>query len=437
VRAQLAKTFQSLQVRNFRLFSGGQLIKLIGVWMQFTAQDWLVLQLSNNSAYALGLVTAMQFTPVLLLTLYGGRLADRYDKRRMLLGANVVFSALALGMGVLVATDRVTLHWVFVLAALMGIVNAIETPARQSFVAEMVDRELLPNALSLSAATFNTARIVGPALAGVAIDLIGLYPVFLVNVLTYLAPAISLLQMRSAELHRMAPADTSGTDTRIREGLRYVWRREDLLLPIVLLFVIGLVGYNFQLTLAVLAKTVFHTGASEFGLLTTALAVGALGGAFASSGRRARPSVFVVLGAAVGFGVCETVVGLAPTFVVTALLLVPAGFFMIYFAQATNQRIQLGTDAAYRGRVMSLFILVFIGTTPIGGPAVGWLSQQYGPRTAIWLGGVLSLLAALLALAWHLRRSGARIGLALRPMPRLYVIAPPADVAAPAVVGSA
>ena len=437
MRAQLAKTFQSLQVRNFRLFSAGQLTKLIGVWMQFTAQDWLVLQLSNNSAYALGLVTAMQFTPVLLLTLYGGRLADRYDKRRMLLGANVVFSGLALGMGLLVATDRVTLHWVFVVAALMGIVNAIETPARQAFVSEMVDRELLPNALSLSAATFNTARIVGPAVAGVAIDVIGLSPVFLVNVLTYLAPAVSLLRMRPAELHRVDRSLAKPADTRIREGLRYVWRREDLLLPIVLLFVLGLVGYNFQLTLAVLAKTVFHTGASEFGLLTTALAAGALAGAFASSGRRSRPSVFVVLGAAVGFGGFETLVGLAPTFLVTALLLLPAGFFMIYFAQATNQRLQLGADPAYRGRVMSIFVLVFLGTTPIGGPMVGWVSQQYGPRTAIWLGGVLSLLAALIALTWHLRRSGARIRLTLRPLPRLQVIAPPPDASVPAAVGSA
>lgn len=434
MRARLTRTFQSLKVRNFRLFSAGQLTKLVGVWMQFTAQDWLVLKLSDDSAYALGLVTAVQFAPVLLLTLYGGRLADRYDKRRMLIWANVVFSALALLLGFLVATDQITLRWVFLLAGLMGAVNAIETPVRQAFASELVDRELLPNALSLSAATFNTGRILGPALAGVAIDAIGLAPVFLVNTVTYLAPAISLLRMRTAELHREPRPDRPG-DARIRAGLRYVWRREDLLLPLVLLFVIGLVGFNFQLTLAVLAKTVFHTGASEFGLLTTALAIGALGGAFAGSGRRARPSVFVVLGAAIGFGALETVVGLAPSLFITAVLMVPTGFFMIYLAQATNQRVQLGSDVAHRGRVASLFVLVMIGTTPVGGPAIGWLSQHYGPRAGILLGGVLSLLTALIALIWQLRRSGARIGLVLRPVPRFYVVLAPAAETASASAG--
>jgi MFS family permease len=430
VRARLSKTFQSMTVRNYRLFSSGQITKLIGVWMQFTAQDWLVLELSHNSAYALGVVTALQFTPVLLLTLYGGKLADRYDKRTLLIIANSVFSVLALVLGLLVATGAVTLTWVFIFAVLMGIANAIETPVRQAFASEMVSHELLPNALSLSAATFNLARVVGPALAGGAIELVGIGPVFLLNTLTYLAPMVSLLRMRSSELH-LAPRNA--TDTRIREGLRYVRQREDLLLPMALLLVIGLVGFNFQLTLAVLAKTVFQTGPAQFGLLTTALAVGALGGALAGSGRRSRPSVYVVLGAAVGFGALETLVGLAPTFLVTAALLVPTGFFMIYFMQATNQRIQLGTDATYRGRVMALFILVFVGTTPVGAPAIGWLAEQFGPRLGIWCGGAVSLLAGLIALTWQLRRTGARIGLRLRPLPQLYVIAP-AEAPAPVTV---
>jgi MFS family permease len=430
VRARLSKTFQSMTVRNYRLFSSGQITKLIGVWMQFTAQDWLVLELSHDSAYALGVVTALQFTPVLLLTLYGGKLADRYDKRTLLIIANSVFSVLALVLGLLVATGAVTLTWVFTFAVLMGIANAIETPVRQAFASEMVSHELLPNALSLSAATFNLARVVGPALAGGAIELVGIGPVFLLNTLTYLAPMVSLLRMRSSELH-LAPRNA--TDTRIREGLRYVSQREDLLLPMALLLVIGLVGFNFQLTLAVLAKTVFQTGPAQFGLLTTALAVGALGGALAGSGRRSRPSVYVVLGAAVGFGALETLVGLAPTFLVTAALLVPTGFFMIYFMQATNQRIQLGTDATYRGRVMALFILVFVGTTPVGAPAIGWLAEQFGPRLGIWGGGAVSLLASLIALTWQLRRTGARIGLRLRPLPKLYVIAA-AEAPAPVTV---
>ncbi len=386
MRARLGTTFQSLKVRNYRLFTTGQITKLVGVWMQFTAQDWLVLSLSHNSPYALGVVSALQFLPVLLLTLYGGKLADRYDKRKLLVGANAVFSVLALAMGLLVATDTVTLHWVFLLAALMGTVNAIETPVRQSFVSELVDRPLLPNALSLSAATFNTARIVGPAVAGVAIALVGTGPVFLLNTLTYLGPLVATLRMRPAEMFRETHAERP--EARIREGLRYVRQREDLIVPMVLIFVIGLLGFNFQLTLPVLAKNVFQVGPGQFGLLTTALAAGALAGALASSSRRSRPGVYTVIGSATAFGLLETLVGFGPSFWTTAILLLPTGFFMIFFAQACNQRIQLGVDAAHRGRVMALWVLVFLGTTPVGSLIMGWLSEQYGPRTGVWLGGV-------------------------------------------------
>ncbi|HEX6872397.1 MAG TPA: MFS transporter [Micromonosporaceae bacterium] len=430
MRARLGTTFESLSVRNYRLFAGGQLTKLIGVWMQFIAQDWLVLELSNNSAYALGVVTALQFVPVVLLTLYGGKLADRYDKRRLLIAANAIFSGLALALGLLVASGTATLAVVYVFASLLGVVNAIETPVRQAFVSELVPTRLLPNALSLSAATFNSARIVGPALAGGAIALMGTGPVFLVNAATYLAPAIALIQMRPADLHRAAAP--TRTDGRVRDGVRYVWHKKDLLLPIVMMFVIGMVGFNFQLTLAVLAKTVFETGPESFGLLTTALAVGSLIGALASSGRRARPSAYAVLGAAIGFGALETLVGFAPTFLSTAALLIPTGFFMIYFAQAANQRLQLGTDPAFRGRVMAIYVFVFLGTTPIGAPAIGWLSEHYGPRLAIWAGGLLSMTMALVALAWQLRHSGARLRLRLRPLPKVYVCRP-ADVTATAV----
>ncbi|MGE5827671.1 MAG: MFS transporter [Micromonosporaceae bacterium] len=423
MRARLATTFQSLRVRNYRLFAIGQLTKLIGVWMQFIAQDCLVLELSDNSATALGVVTALQFVPVLLLTLYGGKLADRHDKRRLIIAANVFFSVLALGLGVLVVSGAVTLGWVFVFAALMGVVNAIETPARQAFVSELVPRSLLPNALGLAAATFNSARIIGPALAGLAIAVFDTGPVFLYNAVTLLAPLVALLRMDVSALYRPEAPETP-PDARIRDGLRYVWRRDDLLLPIMLILVVGMLGFNFQLTLAVLAKIVFHTGAGRFGLLSTALAAGSLVGALASGGRRSRPSVYVVIGAAIAFGALETLVGFAPTFWTTALLLLPTGFFMIFFAQASNQRLQLGTDAAFRGRVMALFVLVFLGTTPIGAPAIGWLTEHYGPRLGIWLGGLCSMLAGLAALAWQLRRSGARIQLRLRPLPRLYVIAP-------------
>jgi MFS family permease len=347
----------------------------------------------------------------------------------MLVWANCVSSVLALGLGLLVVTNAVTLIWVFVFAFLMGVANAIETPVRQAFASEMVPAELLPNALSLSAAAFNSARVIGPALAGLAIQGVGLGPVFLLNTLTYLAPMVGLLRMRVSELHRVPR--NGAADTRIREGLRYVRQREDLLMPMVLLAVVGLAGFNFQLTLSVLAKKVFETGPAEFGLLTTALAIGALAGALAGSGRRSRPSVWVVLGAGIAFGALETVVGFAPTFLLTAVLLAPTGFFMIYFMQATNQRLQLGTDATHRGRVMALFILVFAGTMPVGAPVIGWLSEQYGPRLGIWAGGAVSMLAALVALAWQLRRSDARIRVRLSPIPKLYVVDAPADTPTP------
>ncbi len=427
VRAKLADVFRSLRVRNYRLFATGNLTRLVGTWMMFVAQDWLVLQLSHNSATALGLVTALQFLPVLLLTLYGGKLADRYDKRKLLLLANIAFGLEALALGVLTTSGLVRLWHVFVLAAAMGTVNAIETPVRQSFVSEMVGYELLPNALSLSAATFNSARIIGPALAGLAIAWFDTGPVFLITAALGTAPLVSLLRMRPEELHRAPRTAIAARDARIVDGLRYVWHRPDLLLPIVLVLVIGMFGFNFQLTLAVLARVTFHVSAESFGLLTTALALGSLFGALAGTGRRARPSIYVVLTGAVGFGVLETLVGFAPGFHSALVLLAPAGFFMIFFAQAANQRVQLGTVAGFRGRVMALYVLVFLGTTPIGAPLIGWLSERYGPRTGIWAGGLISLFSALLVAIVQVRRVDAQVRVHLRPLPHLHVWEPERD----------
>jgi MFS family permease len=312
---------------------------------------------------------------------------------------------------------------VFVFAVLWGTVTAIETPVRQSFVSELVGRQLLPNALALSSATFNSARVIGPAVGGLAIAIFGTGTAFVVNALAYVAPLMVLFMMRPAELHRdgLAVGRVAAADARVSDGLRYVRHRPDLLLPLGLMLVIGLVGFNFQLTLAVLAKNVFHSGAASFGLLTTALAVGALGGALAGSRRQARPSVWTVLGAAVAFGALEIASGLMPTYVTTAVVLVPTGFFMLCLAQAANQRVQLGVDAELRGRVMALYVLVFMGTNPIGAPILGWLAETFGPRASIWLGGLISLLVGGAALALRLRMTGARVRMRLAPVPRLYV----------------
>lgn len=421
MRQVFSTTFRSLQVRNYRLFATGQLVKLVGVWMMFTAQDWLVLDLSGNSPAALGMVTALQFLPVLLLTLWAGKLADRLDKRKLLMAANAVFAITAVVFAILVASGVVVLWHVFLFAGLLGIANAIETPVRQAFVSELVEMRLLPNALALSAATFNTARIGGPALAGVALALLDTGPVFLVATALAIAPVFSYLMMRTADL-RVAAKPASDDATKITDGLRYVRKRHDLMLPIVLMAVVGMIGFNFPVTLAALAKINFHAGPSTFGLLTTALAAGALGGALAGSARRARPGAYVVLGAAIAFGVCEIAVGFSPSFVVALILLVPTGFFSIYLAQAANHRVQMGVDSAYRGRVMALYVLVFLGTTPIGASLAGWWGEHFGVPSAIWGAGIVSLVAGIAALIWELHTSRERISLRVRPRPRLTLI---------------
>ncbi len=435
MRAVLGTTFQSLQIRNYRLFATGHLVKLVGVWMMFTAQDWLVLDLSGDSPAALGIVTALQFLPVLLLTLWGGKLADRYDKRRLLILSNAAFAVTAIVFAILVASGIVLLWHVFLFAALLGVTSAIETPVRQAFVSELVEHRLLPNALALSAATFNTARIGGPALAGVSLALFDTGPVFLIATVLAIAPVFSYAAMRTGELFR-AERPASKEDTKIVDGLKYVGKRHDLLLPIVLMAVVGMIGFNFPVTLAALAKINFNAGPSSFGLLTTALAVGALGGALAGSGRRARPGAYVVLGAAIAFGAFEIAVGFAPSFIVAMILLVPTGFFSIYLAQAANHRVQMGVDSSYRGRVMALYVLVFLGSTPIGASLSGWWGEHFGVPSSIWVAGIVCLVAGVVALLWQLRVSGERLSLRVRPRPRLTLVRPEPGVPAPTAAAS-
>lgn len=418
--------FRSLQVKNYRLFTAGQMVKLIGVWMMFTAQDWLVLELSDNSPGALGVVTALQFVPVMLLTLWSGRLADRYDKRKLLIAANAAFAFFAIVFAVLVAAGVVELWHVFVAALFLGIANAVETPVRQSFVSELVELHLLPNALALSAATFNVARISGPALAGVLLALLSTPGVFLISTALAIAPVFTYLRMRPEDLYRAERKDRGSA--RVIDGLRYVGGRHDLLLPICMMAVIGMIGFNFPVTLAALAKIDFGAGPSTFGLLTTCLAIGSLGGALAGTRRRARPGPYLVIGAALAFGVFEFAVGFAPNFVTAALLLVPTGFFSIYLAQGCNHRVQMGVDAEFRGRVMSLYVLVFLGTTPIGASLSGWWGERFGVASSIWAAGLVSFVAAVGALIWQLRVSGDRIRLTRRSRPFVRVEAPPPSV---------
>ncbi|MEV0810160.1 MFS transporter [Micromonospora sp. NPDC050200] len=388
--------FDSLRQPNFRNFLAGQFVSYLGTWMQFIAQDWLVLHLSGNSGSALGLVTALQFAPVLLLGLYGGKLADQHDKRIVLAAAGIMWTVLAAGIAALVLTGEVRLWHVFVFAAALGSVSAIEKPARQAFVSELVGSDLVPNALALNSIAFNSARIIGPALSGGLIAWLDTGPVFALNAFSYLAPVVGIALIRPADLRRPAARPRKAS---ITAGLTYVRRRPDLLLPLGVVFIVALVGFNFPITLALLAKVVFDAGAASFGLLSSALAVGAMAGAYAGAGRRGRPSAYRVLGAAAAFGATEALVALAPTYWAAAALLVPTGFSMIFFAQAANQRVQLGVGPAYQGRVMALYLLVFAGTNPVGAPIVGWLAEHAGTRSSLYIGGLVSIVTAAAAYA--------------------------------------
>jgi MFS family permease len=389
-----APTFRSLRVRNYRLFASGQVVSLSGTWAQRVAQDWLVLELSDSSGVALGITTGLQFLPVLLFGLYGGVLADRYDKRTLLIGAQVAMGLLALALGLLDLTGVVQLWHVYLLAFLLGLASVVDTPVRQAFVVEMVGPDDLPNAVSLNSATFNLSRILGPAVAGLAINAVGTAPVFLANAASFVAVVAGLAAIRTEELfdaRRVARAKGQ-----LREGLRYVRGRPELLVPILLVAVIGTFGLNFQLTLALIAKETFHKGAGSYGALSAMLALGSLLGALGSARREGPPRRRVLFGAALAFGLLEVLVGLSPSYGVMCLLLVPTGMAVLTFTTTANATIQLATSPEMRGRVMALYVLVFLGGTPFGAPVIGALAEALGPRSSLLIGGGVSATAAVL-----------------------------------------
>lgn len=403
----MSPTFRSLHVRNYRLFATGQVVSLSGTWGQRVAQDWLVLELSGGSGVALGIVTGLQFLPVLLLSLWGGLLADRYDKRSLLIGVQVLMGVLALALGLLDVSGAVQLWHVYALAFGLGVLTAVDTPVRQSFVVEMVGPEDLPNAVSLNSATFNSARIVGPAAAGLAIAAVGTGWVFVANAVTYVAVVTGLLRMRTSELQPSQRVERGKGQT--REGLRYVRERPTLLATMLLVLVIGTFGLNFQITMALVARQVFDRGAASFGLLTSMLAVGSLVGALLAARRSGPPPVRRLFTAAVAFGLLEVCVGLAPTFETMALLLVPTGIAVLTFTTTANATVQLGSDPAVRGRVMALYVLVFLGGTPFGAPLIGAVAEAFGPRSSLLVGGTVSVLASVGLALWLSRATHQRL----------------------------
>jgi MFS family permease len=405
-------------VRNFRIFASANLGSLTGTWMQRIGQDWLVLQLSDDSGVALGLITALQFGPSLLLSLYGGILADRYDKRRLLLVTQSLMGVLALALALLVAADVVALWHVFALAGGLGAVAAVDVPVRQAFVSEMVGPELVTNAVGLNSTIFNGARLIGPALAGLLIGASAgdTAPAFFVNAASFAFTIAALAAMRTAELRPSTPVRR--TKGQLREGLSYTWAHPDLVLAMGLAFVIGTFGFNYQVTIALMARQEFDLGAEAFGLLSTTFAVGSLTGALLSTRRSVRPRQRFLVVSAVVFGLLTVVAGLMPGYVSFAVLLVPTGAAALVFSVANNSFVQLGAAAHMRGRVMALYFMCFLGGTPLGAPLIGWVAEHFGARWGLILGGAVCAVAGIGAGARLARGRRVRLEGGLTP-PRL------------------
>ena len=370
-----------------------------------------LLQLTN-SGLALGIVTAIQFLPPVLFGMWGGMIADRGDKRRLLIMTQTGLALAALCLGLLDVTGMVQLWQVYMLAGVVGVITALDTPMRQSFVVEMVGQEDLPNAVGINSTIFNSGRIVGPAVAGIMIAAVGTGWAFIVNALSSVAVITALALMRTAELHP-SPRARRGPGA-LRATFRYVRGRGDLMVAMVLVFIVGTFGANFQLTTALLAKQVFDRSAAGYGLLSTSLAIGAFSGAILATRRRHRPGARQLIVAAVVFGLVEMAAGLMPTYLLTAIALVPAGLTLLTFTTAANSSVQLGVDPTMRGRVMALYLMCFMGGTPVGAPVIGWVSNHFGPRWGMVGGGLLCVAAAVGVAAVLLRRREVDLADAVR-----------------------
>lgn len=411
VKAVSRRTFQSLHIRNYRLFFVGQVVSQTGTWMQSVAQAWLVLRMTDSGS-AVGIVTGLQFLPMLLAGVWGGALVDRADKRRVLIGTQAGMGLVSLGLAVVAAGDGAQLWMVYLAAFLFGSVNVLDVPARQSFVTEMVGPEGLPNAIGLNSAIFNGTRVLGPALAGFLILGADLWLCFLFNAVSYGAVIVALLAMRTEELRRTAVV--AREPGQIRAGLRYVWSSPERRWILILVAVVGTFAFNFAVVLPLLARDTFGGGAGTFGLLSASMGVGAFVGALASAGL-GTPSPARLVRACSATAVCMLASAVAPTLALELVVLALLGAAVITFMTTANALLQLGSTPAMRGRVMALYALVFIGSTPVGGPLVGWVSEELGPRFGLALGGVASVVAAIAGIVvfrnarWDEERPGVAV----------------------------
>ncbi|WDO07718.1 MFS transporter [Streptomyces murinus] len=417
--ARKSSMFSSLKVRNYRLFFMGQVVSNTGTWMQRIAQDWLVLSLTGSSA-AVGITTALQFLPMLLFGLYGGVLVDRLPKRPALLVTQSAMALSGLALAALTLTGQVQVWHVYLTAFFVGLATVVDNPARQSFVSEMVGPDQLHNAVSLNSANFQSARLVGPAVAGLMITGVGTGWAFLANGLSFAAPITSLLLMRARELYPVKR--TPRGKGQLREGLQYVAGRPELIWSVVLVGFIGTFGFNFPVWLSAFADNVFHVGAGGYSLLNTLMAAGSLGGALLAA-RRGSARMRLLILAALTFGALEIVASLAPSYWLFAVLMVPIGICGLTVNVTANTTVQMATDPAMRGRVMSLFMMVFMGGTPLGAPVIGWITDTYGARVGFALGGVVSAAAAAVIGLVLARVGGLRLSVGWeRGTPRLRFV---------------
>ncbi|WP_037670040.1 MFS transporter [Streptomyces griseus] len=383
--------FSSLRIRNYRLFFAGQVVSNTGTWMQRIAQDWLVLSLTGSST-AVGVTTALQFLPMLLFGLYGGVLVDRLPKRRTLLFTQTAMALTGIALAVLTLSGHVQVWHVYLAAFAVGLATVVDNPARQSFVSEMVGPDQLQNAVSLNSANFQSARLVGPAVAGLMITGVGTGWAFLANGLSFVAPIAGLLMMRGRELHIVERAPRG--KGQLREGLHYVAGRPELIWTIVLVGFIGTFGFNFPVYLSAFADDVFHAGAGSYSLFNTLMAIGSLAGALLAA-RRGTAKMRVLIAGALAFGAMELVAAAAPSLWLFALLMAPIGMFGMTVNVTANTSVQMSTDPAMRGRVMALYMMVFMGGSPVGAPIAGWLTDAYGVRVGLAAGGAISAAAAV------------------------------------------
>ncbi|MCP2235666.1 putative arabinose efflux permease, MFS family [Prauserella halophila] len=385
--------FASLHVRNYRWFFSGQVVSNIGTWMQRTAQDWLVFTLSGNDPVALGVAVALQFLPTLLLSLWAGVLADRVDKRKLLFTIQTGILVQAAVLGGLAVSGAVELWHVYLLCFILGTLSALEVPTRQSFVAEMVGKDQVANAVALNSSIFNMARIAGPAIAGLTIVAVGEGWLFIGNAVSTLAVLAGIAAMRPGELYRDEAVERA--KGQLREGLQYVRGRPDLMAIMLLMLFVSTFAITFFTSLAVVAGNVFGTAADGYGMLSTLLAVGTFAGALLSArrGSRRKPTMRLLLGAAMALGVLEFATAFMPTYLAFGLALVPLGLATITFLNTANALVQTSVAPQMRGRVMGLYVLMVMGGNPIGGLLTGWMAETFGGRSPFYIGGAMAVLA--------------------------------------------